>query len=273
MNNKITIAVAVMVIALAGAIGGPLSVVGQSTEGGEMQVTPSEVLVEEGETQQIEITYDTQSGEPPSDLEFRLEQSEPELIDVVDYELGEHINQEIGDQTIVTDSAFRFGQPIDENQIESDEFTVATITIELEDGVDQGDVTNLTFNEVSVFNVKNPSTIGGTVEAAEETQETVEITDATLSPSEINDSEVTHTLDVEVSDISTDGGTDKFTVALPDDVAAGDITETSVDGGFDHDPTVTPDGNKITFSVNPENVDTDATDISVEIDMYLSPET
>lgn len=272
MDNKITIAVAVMIVAIAIAIGGSPAVVGASSGQGEIQVTPSDISLEEEESETIEIIYDTQSGEPPSNLEFRLEQADPEVIDVVDYELGEHINQEFADQTIVTDSAFRFGQLINQDQIDSNEFTVVTITIELEDGVDEGDVTDLTFNEVSVSNTENPNTVGGTAEAAEETQEKVEITDATLSPSKINDSEVTHKLDVEVSDISTDGGKDEFTITLPSDVAVEDITEASVDGGFDDDPTVSSGGNSITFSVNPENDSTDAKNISVKIYIQLSPE-
>lgn len=275
MYDKFTIATAVVIAAVISVMIGPLGVAGEST--GEVRLTPTETSLEDGESQKIDIIYDTQSGESPSSLEFRLEH-DPEVIKVTNSKLGEHVNSR-GGSDIIDPDAFRFGYLINQDQIESDEFTVATITVELEDGVDQGDKTDLTFSEVTA-GTQGLETTGGSIKAIEGTPETVEITNAALSPSEINDSEMIHTLDLAVSDVSADGKDDEFTITLPSDVEVRDITKTTVtEQGTDtevpltnEDPANDPSPeNTISFKIDPRNSDIESTDMSIKLNMKLSP--
>jgi len=280
MKNKIVFITIVVMVALGGVMTGSLTVVGQSSAA-EMYLTPSDISLDEGESETIDIKYDSGSGESPSSLEFRLEHN-PQVITVTDYELGEHVNNQ-GGSVIIDPDAFRFGHQIDQDQIESDEFTVATITVELKDGVDQGDETDLIFNEVTAFGTQNPETSRGIVTATEGTPEAVGIDNPTLEPSEVNESSVTHTLKFDLNDVSADGGEsgeDVVTIKLPNDVAIEDITETTVteqETGDEvelasNDPADESNlGNEITFAVNPESDNTDIKDLSVKINIILSP--
>jgi len=89
-----------------------------------------------------------------------------------------------------------------------------------------------------------------------------------------------HTLDLAVSDVSADGKDDEFTITLPSDVEVRDITKTTVtEQGTDtevpltnEDPANDPSPeNTISFKIDPGNSDIESTDMSIKLNMKLSP--
>lgn len=281
MNTRAFITVLLASIVFASVILTPISVSGDSSAG-EIQVSPAEVSLAEGESQTLEINYDSLSGQNPTGIEFIVEY-DPEVISVVDVNDGGYLK---GDLASIGTEPGRvgYGKQNNDNQRADESGTVATITIELADGVDEGDTTDITFASVTAVGVEGtPETIDGTVEAAEETPQNpvdydVQIVDPTISKSSVGSSPSDHTLQFDVINLSSDNDIDNFTVKLPDNVVVEDITETTVvkrgttepvalEGS---DPATDPSpGNEINFAVNPiGSSETQA--LTVEVDMRLS---
>lgn len=281
-NNQIvatllaTTLVAGLTLSLVGVAGG--------ASAGEVRVAPGEVSLQNGEQQTIEINYDSLSSPNPEGMEFAIAY-DPDVITVTDVSEGAYFSGGFGSPT-TSPGEVRFGIAKDD-PVSQDSGTVATITIELADGVDEGDATDIAFTSVTAVGVEGtPETIDGTVEAAEGTEETpqnpvdydVQIVDPTISKSSIGSSPSDHTLQFDVINVSSDNNIDDFTVELPDDAVVENITETTVvkrgttepvalEGS---DPATDPSpGNEINFAVNPiGSSETQA--LTVEVDMRLS---
>lgn len=281
-NNQIvasllaTTLVAGLTLSLAGVAGG--------ASAGEVRVAPGEVSLQGGEQQTIEINYDSLSSPNPEGMEFAIEY-DPDVITVTEVSEGAYFSGGFGSPT-TSPGEVRFGIAKDD-PVSQDSGTVATITIELADGVDEGDTTDITFTSVTAVGVEGtPETIDGTVEAAEGTEETpqnpvdydVQIVDPTISKSSVGSSPSDHTLQFDVINVSSDNNIDSFTVKLPDNVVVEDITETTVvkrgttepvalEGG---DPATDPSpGNEINFAVNPIGA-SETQALTVEVNMRLS---
>lgn len=281
-NNQIvasllaTTLVAGLTLSLAGVAGG--------ASAGEVRVAPGEVSLQGGEQQTIEINYDSLSSPNPEGMEFAIEY-DPDVITVTEVSEGAYFSGGFGSPT-TSPGEVRFGIAKDD-PVSQDSGTVATITIELADGVDEGDTTDITFTSVTAVGVEGtPETIDGTVEAAEGTEETpqnpvdydVQIVDPTISKSSVGSSPSDHTLQFDVINVSSDNNIDSFTVKLPDNVVVEDITETTVvkrgttepvalEGS---DPATDPSpGNEINFAVNPIGA-SETQALTVEVNMRLS---
>ena len=286
MRNNQIITTLLATILVTGVTLSSVGVVGGASAG-EVRVEPGEVSLQEGEQQTIEITYDSLSAPNPEGMEFVLEY-DPDVITVIDSSPGAYFSGGIGGDFNNSPGEVRFGIAKDD-PVSQDSGTVATISIELADGVYKGDTTDITFTNAISFvgdNTRTPETIGGTVEAAEETEETpqnpvdydVQIVDPTISKSSVGSSPSDHTLRFDVVNVSSDSNIDEFSVKLPDNVVVEDITETTVlkrgttesvalEGS---DPATDPSpGNEISFAVNPiGSAETQA--LTVEIDIRLS---
>lgn len=286
-NNQIvasllaTTLVTGLTLSLIGVAGG--------ASAGEVQVAPGEVSLQGGEQQTIEINYDSLSSPNPEGMEFAIEY-DPDVITVTDVSEGAYFSGGIGDRT-TSPGEVRFGIAKDD-PVRQDSGTVVTITIELADGVDKGDTTDITFTSVTTFtsettvDERTPETIDGTVEAVEGTEETpqnpvdyeVQIVDPTISKSSVGSSPSDHTLQFDVINVSSDSNSDEFTVEIPDDVVVENITETTVvkrgttepvalEGS---DPATDPSpGNEINFAVNPIGA-SETQALTVEVNMRLS---
>ena len=281
-NNQIvasllaTTLVTGLTLSLVGVAGG--------ASAGEVRVAPGEVSLQGDEQQTIEINYDSLSSPNPEGMEFAIEY-DPDVITVTDVSEGAYFSGGFGSPT-TSPGEVRFGIAKDD-PVSQDSGTVATITIELADGVDEGDTTDITFTSVTAVGVEGiPETIDGTVEAAEGTEETpqnpvdyeVQIVDPTISKSSVGGSPSDHTLQFDVINVSSDSNSDEFTVELPDDVVVENITETTVvkrgttepvalEGS---DPATDPSpGNEINFAVNPIGA-SETQALTVEVNMRLS---
>lgn len=262
----------------------PLTVVGQSSLSGEIRLAPSDASLEEGETKTIEINYDSLSADNPKGIKFTLNY-DPDVISVVDANKGGYLGAGAagtGPTTTSGEVAFGYTQV---NPVDADSGTVATITIELADGVSQGDTTDLTFTEAgTIGTVTSPQRVDGTVEAIESTDEApqgpdynVQVVNPTLSPTTIDDSSGTHILEFDIAEVSADNEHDNVTVTLPDSVAVEDITNTTITNSNEEevqlvgdDPTTLSDpGNEINLTVNPIGA-TDTQTLTVEMEMRLS---
>jgi len=286
MRNNQIITTLLATILVAGVTLSSVGVVGGASAG-EVRVEPGEVSLQEGEQQTIEITYDSLSAPNPEGMEFMIEY-DPDVITVIDASPGAYFSGGIGGDFNNSPGEIRFGIAKD-NPVSQDSGAVATITIELADGVDKGDTTDITFTDAISFvgeDTRTPEMIDGTVEAAEGTEEApqnpvdydVQIVDPTISKSSIGSSPSDRTLQFDVVNVSSDNSNDEFSVKIPDDVAVENITETSVvkrgtaesvplEGS---DPATDPNpGNEINFAVNPiGSSETQA--LSVEVKMRLS---
>lgn len=282
MIERQSIGVLLALAVFASGILIPLTVAGQST--GEIRLSPSDVSLKEGETRTVEINYDRLSAANPKGIEFILEY-DPEVISVVSTSKGEYLADAYADGPTTSSGKIEFWA-VQTNPAEADTGTVATITIELADGVSRGDATDLTFTKARTIGTESsPKTVGGTVDAIESTDKTpqekydVQIVDSTLSlsPKTVDGSSGEHTLKFDVADVSADDERDNITVTLPDSVAVEDITNTTVTNTngkvvqlVSDDPATLPNpGNKINFAVNPIGA-TDTQRLNVEIKMTLS---
>lgn len=283
MENKQTIVALLVTILFAGIILSSFNVAGQSSAG-EIRVDPGEVSLQEGESKTLEINYDSLSTANPEGIEFVVEY-DPDVITVTDVSEGEYLSGGFGSKNI-SSGRVGFGRT-KSGPVNQDSGTVATITIELADGVSQGDKTNITFTSVTSIGVEGtPETIDGTVEAADDTEEeqkyppeyNVQIEETKISKTTVDNSKSNHTLTFNVRNVSTDGKSDNFTVKIPDQVTVEDITKTTVtERGTNNaveltgdDPTEDPTpGNKINFAVNPSTV-SEPQDLRVEVIMELS---
>ena len=282
MIKRQSIGVLLALAVFASGILIPLTVAGQST--GEIRLSPSDVSLKEGETQTVEINYDSLSATNPKGIEFILEY-DPDVISVISTSKGEYLADAIGTGPTTSSGKVKFGRT-QTNPVNADSGTVATITIELADGVSQGDITDLTFTKAKTIGTEgSPNTGSGTVEAVESTDKApqknynVQIVGSTLSlsPKTVDGSSGEHTLKFDVADVSADDERDNITVTLPDSVAVEDITNTTVTNTngevvqlVSDDPATLPNpGNKINFAVNPIGA-TDTQRLNVEIKMTLS---
>lgn len=279
IDRNVTLIVLVSVV-VSGMMLGSINATAQSSSG-EIEISPSEVQLNNGESKTVDVNYDSSSDiMNPRGLEFDVNY-DPEVISITNVEYAEYLSGGIDKGIEVRDGTIELGRRID-SSANADGGTVATISIKLADGVDEGDTTNVDINNVIVKadSVPVPDAIGGTVEAAEGTEEIsqgIEIVDPTISGMPVDSSSSTHTLDFDVNNVSADGEPDNVTVTLPTDtVVVEEITETTV---TDSEGVVEPTspnpanrnspGNEINFTINPET-ESEVKNLTVNIEMKLS---
>jgi hypothetical protein len=281
MNYRLSTTALLAIAVFVSAILTPISVAGQPS-GGEIQVAPGDVSLNQGETKTIDINYNSLSVPNPNGVEFTLKY-DPDVISVIDANKGGYIGAGAagtGPTTTSGEVAFGYTQA---NPIGADSGTVATITIELADGVSKGDTTDLTFTKARTIGTDaSPNRVDGTVEAKEKTkkppqnQYDVQIVNPTLSPMTVDEASGTHTLNFEMTEVSADNNRDNVTVTLPDSVTVEDVIDTSVTNTkredvqvFNNPATLPNPGRKISFAVNPTGT-TDTRTVNVEIELTLS---
>jgi len=168
--SKFTIAILAAVSVLV--IVGSLTVAGQSTAGEiRVDLDAGESELEAGESKTIPITYQSPATGNPDTVGFNLEYN-PDMINVTDVSSGGYISPSVVSTNIsegyIGYTAFETtGEPVD-----AEAGTVATITIELADGVDKGDQTDIKFTDVSIrpADLGIPETFNQTITAAEGTE-------------------------------------------------------------------------------------------------------
>jgi hypothetical protein len=281
-NVVLLVAATCMSLALS-----PLIVAGQSTGVIQAGSDSGELMLEESESRIIEITYASPANGNPTVIGFTAKYN-PDVVSVTNVNNGEYITpgftvaESLRDDSVVFDRVQSDGEPV-----EKDEGTVATITVELADGVNKGETTNIEFTRVDVKPDKlgEPEKINKTITAAEGTEDTpqnspnydVEIRNPTISGKAIGETPSEQTLSFDVANISTDNKKDNFAVTIPNNVSVKDVSKTTVTDASDNKVTVSNDpadednpGRELKFTVNPYSEETKVKTLSVKVEMELS---
>lgn len=283
--HNATVAVLLTAAVFAGSVVAPFGVAGQSA--GEMRVdlASGETELEQGETKTIEINYTAPAGQTPDTVGFDMEY-DPDVLSITkeDINSGGYIDNSISNKNIsnavVEFTEFSFDP---DNPSVNPSEPVATIEIELAEGVDEGNQTDLEFTDVTIFpeDIGTPETVNKTITAASGTQATpnynVEIQNPTLSQTPVDETPSDHALNFDVVNVSADDQADNFTVTLPEEVTVEDITETTVTDMAGKPIAVSDDpanddnpGRELNFTVNPSTDETAVKTLTVEVKMELS---
>jgi len=94
----------------------------------------------------------------------------------------------------------------------------------------------------------------------------VEIVDANLDPSTVNDSQNTHTLSFRARGISSDDEKDSFEIIFPESVTLEDYSDVNING---MSPDIKRENNMLKFTVNPDD-ENQVKNIPVEMNVTLS---
>ena len=106
------------------------------------------------------------------------------------------------------------------------------------------------------------------ISESEEIGENVQLSNITINPDTINNSDQLHTLTFDVENLSTDGEADEFSIEIPQTVAINSVSSVTADELEDPDHKIT--GNTIKFSLKPaDNTELDRVEMNVK--MSLSP--
>ena len=286
-HRKPIIFVLLILIIFCGGLGS-FTVAGQSPTS-EIRVDANETELIKGESEEIKINYESPAAGNPHTIEFNLNY-DPKVVTVTGVSSGEYIP---GSFDSITESKGELGFASVEPNVEpvdTESGTVATITIELADGVDVGDETMIKFTDAKVrpSDLGTPETFNQTITAAEGTESPddtgeepeyeVEIKDPVLSKMPVDETASSHELSFDVANVSTDGATDNFTVTLPEKVSVTNIVGTNVTEQntgdtvelVGNDPADDPNpGNEIDFAVSPP-VASEPQDLRVKVEMNLS---
>jgi len=286
-KQKYIIIVTTLLVATlsAGAVIGSLSVAGESSTG-EIRVAPNQTELSADESKEIDINYDTRSATNPEGVDFVIKY-DPDIINVTKFRRGGYGSSSNIFVKNRTPGRIKAGVFKAQSGVLSDnKGTIATLTIELADGVNQSDTTDIRFTRVTIIEGSKPKTTDGTVKATESTQEErkrgtkpdVQITDIDLSEDTVDSSPREYTLSFDALNVSADGQDDEFAIRLPNNVTVVNINRTTItkrDSGeaveiVGSDPAADPNpGNKISFTVDPEaTARTQA--LTVEVKMVLS---
>jgi hypothetical protein len=265
----------------------PLIVAGQSTGVIQAGSDSGELMLEEGESRTIELTYASPTNGNPTAVGFTAKY-DPNVISVTNVNNGEYITPGITAEESLRDDSVVFDRVRSvEGPVEKDEGTVATITVELADGVNKGETTNIEFTRVVVKPDKlgEPEKINKTITAAAGTEDTpqnspnydVEIRNPTISGKAIGETPSEQTLSFDVANISTDNKKDNFTVTIPNKVSVKDVSKTTVTDASGNTVDVSNDpadednpGRELKFTVNPYSEETKVKTLSVKVKMELS---
>ncbi|MFQ3475175.1 hypothetical protein HKK80_02795 [Halonotius sp. F2-221B] len=269
----------------AGSVLYPFGVAGQSAGEMRVDVVSGETELAQGETTTIEINYQAPAGQTPDTVGFDLEY-DPDVLSITEEDVssGGYIDNSISNKNVsngvVEFTEFSFDP--DNPSVNPGE-PVATIEVELAEGVDEGTQTDLEFTDVTIFpeDIGTPETVGTTITAASGTQTTpdynVKIHNPTLSQTPVDETPSDHTLNFDVVNVSADNETDNFTVTLPEEVTVEDITETTVTDASGESIAVSDDpadddnpGRELSFAVNPNSQETTVKTLTVEVEMELS---
>jgi len=107
-----------------------------------------------------------------------------------------------------------------------------------------------------------------TDETNETTASNITISNVSLEPDTVGNDQDEHTLSFDVSNVSTDGNADKFSISIPERVTIENVEDVRINNS-EYDPNATPTNNTIEFSVNPSNA-THPENLSIQLDLRLS---
>lgn len=141
VRSIVTILVVVM---LVGTIAGATSASAQSADG-KIAVSPTEVSLEQGEAKTIAITYHRQSSATPQGVQYTLAY-DPGVISVINQEQGSYLSGNSFVNDFSTPGEIEYAEIIlDGSGVETNNGTIATITVEATSGINQGATTPLEF--------------------------------------------------------------------------------------------------------------------------------
>ena len=139
--QQLVIVVFVKVLILGLIVGAP-SVSAQSPDG-EIAVSPTDVSLEQGESETIAVTYERLSDATPQGIEYTLTY-DSDVITVTDQEQGSYLGGRALVNNISTPGEVEYLEAIfDGEGVEATNGTVATITVEAASDVDDGAATSL----------------------------------------------------------------------------------------------------------------------------------
>jgi hypothetical protein len=147
---------------------GTMSVIAQEADG-EIAVSPSEISIEQQESETIRVTYERLSNATPQGVQYTLTYN-PDVIAVVDQKQGSYLGGNDFLNDISTPGEIRYAEVIlDQEGVEKSSGTVATITIEPANELENAATTELEFTTAKASEAETEFVItatNGTVEAA-----------------------------------------------------------------------------------------------------------
>lgn len=300
LDNKRTIGVWFVLVLIIGMLLCIPPVAGQPSDG-EISVNPSQVSLDEGESQTIAVEFQSSSDLNPTSAEYNIEYDE-DVISVTSQNQGGYLGGDVIDKDISA-GTIGYGESSG-NTDGKDGGTISTITIEPASGANASETTVIKFTNVVIGEVSDEVTVlsvtktDGSVEITEDIPEksndgsndgsdNEEPSNETGGEVQIKSPEIgglpvsantasSHDLNFEVENISADGEVDNFDLTLPEEVTVEDITSTSVTDSTDNNVELVgtnpaaesnPD-REVEFSVDPEGGGTRT--LSVEVAMELS---
>jgi hypothetical protein len=286
MSSNKTVSVILLAAAvLLSMLVGPIAVRGQQ-DAGEIRVEfdSGKTELEQGNSETIEIYYQSSGSDTPNTVEFDLAYDQNVLsIDNSSVKQGGYLNG-ISSVNVSDGTVTYFDFTIPENPTVNPDEPVATIEIESAEGADVDDQTTLEFTDVLIKpdSIRTPETVNKTVTIAKGEKNTpnynvgIEGT-PTLSPPSVDSTPSDHTLNFDVVNVSADDEPDNFTVTLPEKVTIEDITNTTVTDTSGKPIAVSDDpadddnpGRELKFAVDPNSQETAVKTLTVEVEMELS---
>jgi len=233
--SRLPITVLVITVLLAVSIGA--TGVSAQTADGEVAVSPTEVSLEQGESQTIAITYNRESDATPQGIEYALAY-DPAIISVTDQEQGSYLGGTAFVNNVSTSGEVEYVEAIlDGDGVETASGTVATITIEAANDVDAGATTTLEFTTAKASEGATEFTItttNGTVEteASDQTDgSTDEDSDTEDTTEDNSDNEETTNEDATNEETAADGAeaSNNETTSKEDNTATTNETTTEAE--------------------------------------------
>lgn len=164
--RKSVIAVLITMILLGTAVGAT-STSAQSTDG-EIALSPTEVSLEQGESQTIAITYDRLSEATPQGVEYALVY-DPNVISVTDQEQGSYLGGRVLVNDASTPGEVEYLEAIfDGGGVKKSSGTIATVTVEPASDIEDSATTELEFATAKASEAETRfiiTTVNGTIEA------------------------------------------------------------------------------------------------------------
>ena len=135
---------------------------------GEIAVSPAELSLEQGESEEIAITYERLSDATPQGIEYTISY-DSDMISVVDQEQGSYLDGNAFVNNVSTPGEIEYAEAIlGEDGVETVNGTVATITVEAASNIDGETTTSLEFTTAKASEGATEFTIAttnGTIEA------------------------------------------------------------------------------------------------------------
>jgi len=226
-----------------------------------------------GPTESANITADISERDIPKN-------SNPESVELT---IGNE-NIALQKATTIADGSGEYSFEIDASKLDSQDYNVYMSIRGDEKVLEENEL--LAIGQASTLTVAESGGSGGddgsggsggddggdntneTDETNETTASNITISNVSLRPDTVNTTQDEYTLGFDVSNVSTDGNADKFSISIPERATIESVEDVRINNS-EYDPNATCTNNTIEFSVNPSNA-TRPENLSIQLDLSLS---